>query len=185
MSDDVMEWVSSVLRHMPAARPWDDAAAETYRMALRRLPDALVRRTIARAVAVCTQRPTVAELLTLAAECAAGHHPSASAAWKEVRHLLETRGLYCRRDPLRPNVFYEGTPVFSHRLIGEVVAAMGGWRALCLTEDGLERLNSSFLRLYRLHEEQDRIRQFEALCNAVGIHGVEEAMQPAADIQAA
>lgn len=152
---------------MPGTPPWTEAVAETYRAALGRLPDQVVRQALARARAVCSGRPTVAALLAFAAECAASHHPSASVAWSEVRHLLETRGLYCRRDPKRPNVFYEGTPVFSHRLIGEVVAAMGGWRAICLAERPLQELHASFLRLYREREQEERMRQLDALSTVI------------------
>jgi hypothetical protein len=183
VSEEVSAWVCSTLSRMPATLPWDDAVAEGFRVALQKLPDRVVRNAVARAIALYRRRPTVAELLSLAADCAAGHHPSPSAAWKEVRHLLETRGLYCRRDPVRPNVYYEGTPTFSHRLIGEVVAAMGGWRSLCLTEDGLEALRAAFLRLYLEHEKMERARQWDALCASAAIPIPDEPVRPWAEAE--
>lgn len=49
---------------------------------------------------------------------------------------------------------YYGTPEWSHPLIGRAVEGMGGWRALCLSEDPEGVIRGQFLKVYASLEER-------------------------------
>ena len=138
----------SLLSRMPSATPWCEEQAELYSVGLQTLPDNLLLDTINRAVMTCDERPTVARLVAIADSINRGVRPSVEVAWEEVQWLVNARGLYCDPDPFKPNIYREGEPAFSHPLIGQTVRQMGGWRAVCTAESGVDSLRERFKALY-------------------------------------
>lgn len=68
--------------------------------------------------------PTVAELRDIALQIARPEIPSAIEAWGEVEKQMVSIG-------------HVGVPQFSHPLIGAMVKYLGGWKKLCLSENGV------------------------------------------------
>jgi len=147
---------SALLSRMPSPLPWSEAVAEVYWFGLQQVPDHVLLAAVCRALMTSPQRPSVADLVDLAADLMAGPRPTAGEAWEEVERLMTTRGLYCRQDPANPNVYREGEPVFSHVLISHAVERMGGWRALCKADRDLASLRADFRRCYEEASERAR-----------------------------
>ena len=148
VSIETLARACALLSRMPAANPWNEGFAELYAVGLRALPDHIMMDVVSRAIMTCPSRPTVPELMALAAEMLCGFGPIASEAWEEVERFLTARGLYCRQDPEHPNIFREGEPAFSHPFIARTVQRLGGWRALCASELGLSALSERFCVAY-------------------------------------
>lgn len=138
----------SLLSQMPSSVPWSEGQADLYSVGLRAIPDEVLMDVMTQAVMRYRSRPTVADLLELAAESLNGPRPTADDAWTEVERLLTTRGVYCRQDPDRPNVYREGQPLFSHPLISRAVERLGGWRTVCAADIDLPTLRARFEAAY-------------------------------------
>ena len=148
ISIDTFSRTCSLLSKMPSPIPWTEGQAELYGIGLRTLPDHVVTDTLARAIATCDERPSVAALVRIAGEIMNGQRPTAQSAWMEVENILITRGLYCLPDRYKPNIFREGEPRFSHPLIERSIRHMGGWRAVCTSDLTMDALRDRFRALY-------------------------------------
>jgi len=137
-----------LLSKMPSSIPWSKDQAELYEDGLQTLPDYLVSDIVHRAIHDCEERPSVATLLRMATEIMGGPIPTAGAAWEEVVKFLITRGLYCDPDPFKANIYREGEPHFSHPVIGNTIKVMGGWRAICTSDAGVDYLRDRFRWVY-------------------------------------
>jgi hypothetical protein len=150
---------------MPAFTPWTEDEAELYEFALDLIPPLLVPEVMFRTVTTYTHRPSLRELFTIVAEMLAGPHPSSREAWQVVERLLLVRGVYCLPDPHQPNVFREGEPEFPHRYIAKAVVRMGGWRAICLSEQSMSSLRTGFQHAYDRVIEEAKQKNREALAS--------------------
>lgn len=78
--------------------------------------------------------PSPGQVRKRAVELVGGYPPSADQALAEVHHQMARVGSY-------------GTPVWSHVAVGAAVEAMGGWMALCRSEDTMAD-RAHFLKIY-------------------------------------
>lgn len=102
-----------------------------YFMALADLPDEALIQAVSEHIAHNDEFPTIAGLRRLAL---AGNHPTFGDAWGEVARQMQEVGRY-------------RTPAFSHPLITQAVNQVGGWQALC-ESDNLVADRAHFLRIY-------------------------------------
>src|SRR5687767_7063998 len=124
MSTELLSKACSLLSRMPSSSPWNEGTAELYTVGLQAIPEPIVMDVVTRAVLTCSNRPSVPELVTIASDMLAGNRTTPAEAWEEVERFLTNRGLYCRQDPIHPNVYREGEPRFSDSVIEHAVARM-------------------------------------------------------------
>ena len=148
MTVETLNRACLLLSKMPSSIPWSSEQIAKYEAGLQPLPDYVVADLIHQAVHLFDERPSVAMLVRLGTELMNKPIPPPSAAWQEVETLLMTCGLYCDPDPFKPNIYREGEPHFSHTLIGRTIKQMGGWRAVCTSDAGLDHLRERFRNLY-------------------------------------
>lgn len=115
------------------------ATVEAYATMLEDLDVTAVTKAVARLVAACKCLPTIAEIREAVAEedydC-----PTPAEAWSEVSAAFSAVGR-------------NRSPQWSHPLIGKVVDGVGGWTALCNSENVVAD-RSQFMRAYT--EERKR-----------------------------
>jgi hypothetical protein len=153
----------ALLKRMPSNLPWSRDMEDLYEIALDSLPSLLIPEVIYRAVTARSVRPTVPELLAIAAEMLPGPHPSPAEAWQIVEQLRSSVGIYCEPDPYRENVFREGEPDFPHGFIRSAVERIGGWRFICTGRDSSFALRTRFERAYAHVLEMARNQNQEIL----------------------
>lgn len=123
--------IAQVLRAAYFKAAISDDTWLTYFMALADIPDAALIRAVSEHVAHEDDFPTIAQLRRLAL---GDNYPSPGDAWGEVMRQMREVGGY-------------RSPDFSHVLIGQAVEHIGGWQALCKS-DNLVADRAHFLRLY-------------------------------------
>ena len=165
MTNQTRSRAHCLLSRMPGLTPWTEDEAQLYDVALDSIPPLLIPEVIHRALATCTYRPSVRELLTIASEMLAGPHPTTGEAWHTVERLMMTRGIYCRPDPYHENVYREGAPVFPHAFIERAVERMGGWRSMCLSDMDMGSIRAQFQRAYDEVLEEARRKNCDALAS--------------------
>jgi len=139
--------VGKVLVMLAAAYPRQSVPKETnsvYAELLHDIDDALLITAAKQHAASSKWFPSVAELRGVALEIQARANglPTAAEAWGEVMTQVRARGYY-------------GSPVFSHRLIGQAVDGLGGWKGLCASDNQVAD-RAHFLRIYESLFKHDR-----------------------------
>jgi hypothetical protein len=135
---------------------------EIYLAHLRRLPSQHVYKAVSN-LSNATWRPSPEEIVAEAAKLemrrAAGTpfpFPSADEAYAEIMHKVKRYGLNAKilySD--RPNIRVAGAPPFSHPLVAQAVAMVGGWEALCSGEANYsEGLSKQIKTLYERQAER-------------------------------
>jgi hypothetical protein len=115
---------------------WSDRSVDGYLVAIGDLDVEVVRRAVVDTIRTHDKMPSGAELRRSALRLVTGDGPpDVDVAWTEVLTRFGTHGR------LR-------TPTWSHPLIGEAIAAIGGWGRLCGTEDQTGT-RIAFTRAYR------------------------------------
>ena len=127
-----------------------DDTAEIYVMCLRDLDYQDAKAAVLDLIANSKWMPSIAEIrqATLALT---DDMPSAADAWGEVNEAFHYPGVW-------------GDPQWSDPIVGKVVAGMGGWKVLCVSENGMAD-RAHFLKAYRIEAERvryDRVRLPEA-----------------------
>lgn len=123
--------IAQVLRAVYFKAAISDDTWLAYFMALADIPDDALIQAVSEHIAHNDEFPTIAGLRRLAL---AGQHPSPGDAWGEVARQMQEVGRY-------------RTPAFSHPLITLAVEQVGGWQALC-ESDNLVADRAHFLRIY-------------------------------------
>jgi hypothetical protein len=123
--------VAQVLRAVYFKAAISDDTWLAYFMALADIPDVALVQAVSEHIAHNDEFPTIAGLRRLAL---AGQHPLPGDAWGEVARRMQEVGRY-------------RMPVFSHSLILQAVEQIGGWNALC-ESDNLVADRAHFLRIY-------------------------------------
>lgn len=123
--------IAQVLRAVYFKAAISDDTWLAYFMALADIPDDDLIRAVSEHVAHEDEFPTIAQLRQLAL---AGNYPSPGDAWGEVMRQMREVGHYRE-------------PAFSHAMIGLAVEHLGGWQALC-ESDNLVADRAHLLRLY-------------------------------------
>ena len=123
--------VAQVLRAVYFKAAISDDTWLAYFRALADIPDEALIQAVSEHIAHNDEFPTIAGLRRLAL---AGQHPAPGDAWGEVVRQMQAVGRY-------------RTPAFSHPLITQAVDQVGGWQALCKS-DNLVADRAHFLRIY-------------------------------------
>lgn len=123
--------IAQVLRAVYFKAAIGDDTWLAYFMALADIPDEALIQAISEHIAHNDEFPTIAGLRRLAL---AGQYLSPGDAWGEVARQMQDIGRY-------------RTPAFSHPLITQAVNQVGGWQALC-ESDNLVADRAHFLRIY-------------------------------------
>jgi hypothetical protein len=134
--------VAQVLRAVYFKSAVSDDTWLAYFMALADIPDESLIQAVSEHIANEDDFPTIAGLRRLAL---AGQYPSPGDAWGEVMRQMQAVGRY-------------RTPAFSHALILQAVEHLGGWHALCVS-DNLVADRAHFLRLYEELVRRDMARK--------------------------
>lgn len=123
----------SELTLLPSQRPVTHETIRLYCRALADLDADDLRDAVDRLVATEKWFPTVADIRASCAErsCKA---PAAADAWAEVMRAVGTVGRY-------------RVPQWSHVAVERAVEGLGGWQAICDSEDNMAD-RAHFLRLY-------------------------------------
>lgn len=146
------ETVTAVIVMLTEAYPGKfEANAETFRVWSRLLEDIPDRALLAAAVHHTTQCkfvPTIAELRDAAFSITAGDlaPETPGEAWDRVSRAMRQLGSYRAHE--------------AREMLGEVlwrcIGAMGGWRELCLSENGVAD-RAHFLRAFEQIRDRDRV----------------------------
>ena len=123
--------IAQVLRSVYFKAAISDDTWLAYFMALADIPDESLIQAVSEHIAHSDEFPTIAGLRRLAL---AGNHPAPGDAWGEAARQMQEVGRY-------------RTPAFSHPLITQAVDQIGGWQALC-ESDNLVADRAHFLRIY-------------------------------------
>lgn len=123
--------IAQVLRAVYFKAAISDDTWLAYFMVLADISNEDLIRAVSEHVAHADEFPTIAQLRQLAL---AGNYPSPGDAWAEVMHQMREVGRYRE-------------PAFSHAMIGLAVEHLGGWQALC-ESDNLVADRAHFLRIY-------------------------------------
>jgi len=141
---------------------WSDLSVDGYLLGLGDLPVDALRQAAVSSIQTGDKMPSPAELrrdiLTMVVP---DGPPSPEAAWREVEAAASTVG----RD---------GTPQWSHPLIGEAVGRACNWWKMCTREDGLNSDSWAFRNEYRRLLEtamQDALRS-KGLSNTAALNPV-------------
>lgn len=130
-SKAVFAQIAQVLRAVYFKAAISDDTWLAYFMALADIPDEVLIQAVSEHIAHSDEFPTIAGLRRLAL---AGQYPAPGDAWGEVARQMQEVGRY-------------RTPVFSHSVITQAVDQVGGWQALC-ESDNLVADRAHFLRIY-------------------------------------
>lgn len=114
---ETLELVGHLLACYPTAQVGPDTV-KAYTALLVDLPFPVARAAVDRVVAMSRFFPSVAEIREAAAALADQDAPSPEHAWAEVSREVRTKG-------------YNRRPEFTHERIRQAVDAVGGWSALC------------------------------------------------------
>ena len=129
------EWLSQCLTILESIPPrfgqeWTQVAP-AYKTLLRSWNEDLAKLATQSAFARCEKMPTIQELSDIAADIESPA-PIVEDAWAELYYLIGKHGVYAR--PVKVSCgdkcytrYERGAPPFSHPLIADVVAQMGGW----------------------------------------------------------
>jgi hypothetical protein len=116
---------------------WSDQSVDGYLLGLGDLPLDALRQAVVSSIQTGGKMPTPAEIRRdVLAMVVTDGPPSPEAAWREVEAAASTVG----RD---------GTPNWSHPLIGEAVGRACNWWKMCTREDGLSNESWAFRNEYR------------------------------------
>ena len=141
------ETVARVLVVLAAAYPRQNLPKETsqvYAELLCDIDDELLVVAAKQHAASSKWFPSVAELRSMALEIQARANglPTAAGAWCEVMDQVRAHGYY-------------GAPCFSHRLVGQAVDGLGGWRALCASTNQVAD-RAHFMRIYETLSKREQ-----------------------------
>lgn len=143
---------AKVIATLIAAYPRIEISEETTKLYAKFLQDLdykQVQAAVVKHIAISPYFPTIAELRQAALDVIQDNRaPLPGEAWAEVAQQMRDIG-------------YTGRPTFSHPLIEKTVQAMGGWIALCQSEDGMVD-RAHFLKVY----ESYRTRHVEEVKTA-------------------
>lgn len=148
------ETVASVVRMVAKAYPGRfEADADTYRIWHRLLQDVPDQALMAAAVHHATQSkwpPAIAELRAAAFDILQGDAApmTAGEAWSQVVKAMRAYGVY-RLDDARATL---------NAQVWRCVEAMGGWRELCLSENGVAD-RAHFIRIYDTVQAREKERR--------------------------
>jgi hypothetical protein len=134
-----------------------EGTIEVYRQTLADIPPEILKAAVLVHVARSQWFPAVAELRDAAAGLVerAMNIPSAFEAWDEVARLIRQVGSW-------------GTPAFSNPLIGKAVAGVGGWLAICMSENQIAD-RARFFQVYEAYarREEDDHRMLPEVANVI------------------
>lgn len=125
--------VVATLRASYPHRDLPEESVQAYATMLEDLEVSAATQAVVRLVASCKYLPTIAEIREAVAE-ASFACPTASEAWAEVSAAFAAVGRY-------------RSPQWSHALIGKVVDGIGGWVALCNSDNQVAD-RSQFMKAY-------------------------------------
>jgi hypothetical protein len=134
----------NVIRALAAAFPHNKVTPATiaaYDAFLADMHISDLKRAAAYCIANSEFFPTMYALREAAQKSDANRPPTAGEAWYEIKRAFHTHGSWKR-------------PEWSHPLVGKAVAAMGGWKDLCLSEDPEGVIRGQFIKLYNVLEER-------------------------------
>jgi hypothetical protein len=140
MTDEGLTRCLDTLAAMPAGRAQDakwDALRKLYATVLACLSDEDGLAAVEHAALTEEWQPSPARLRRIAAEVASPI-PDAEHAYAEIIHRAQVEGLYGRPVHGRPHCKVEGSPLFSHPLVDQIVLCCGGWGMVCSGEAGLQ-----------------------------------------------
>jgi hypothetical protein len=133
MATAIMQIMAMLVSAFPQAKI-EAATLGVYQEALADIPPDVLRLAVLAVISRSRFWPTVAEIREEATKLVAPALPSPIDAWAEVLAQIA-------------EVHFDGTPVFSHPLIGRVALGMG-WRYICLHDDA-SVARGQFLRQYQ------------------------------------
>lgn len=135
---------AKIIATLIAAYPRVDISEETTKLYAKFLQDLdyhQVQAAVVKHIATSPYFPTIAELRQAAVDVIPDSNiPLPGEAWAEVtKHMRD--------------VGYTGKPTFSHPLIEKTIQAMGGWIALCQSEDGMVD-RAHFMKIYESYRNR-------------------------------
>lgn len=123
--------VAQVLRAVYFKAAISDDTWLAYFMSLADIPDEALIQAVSEHIAQYDDFPTIAGLRRLAL---AGQYPSPGDAWGEVMRQMQDAGRY-------------QAPIFSNQLLAQSVEQIGGWRALCGSDNPVAD-RAHFMRIF-------------------------------------
>ena len=127
----------------PGAR-WSEPTIGLYELMLADLEYEVARNAVARIIRTSRFLPTVAEVLTAAADIVVGETRNGVDAWGDVGMAVRRVGSY-------------GVPKFEDPVVGDCVRIMG-WRNLCLGDSSEASDRARFCELYEDLQRKQRMR---------------------------
>jgi len=125
---------------------------------------AQLQAAVDRAVAGSEFFPSVHEVLAAAGQLAIGAPKSGLEAWAELQQAIKDKGYYCPPDGGTPsgtdNWQVREVWHFSDPLITRLLPALGGWCALCTSDNAMSD-RSQFVRAYELMAASERYHATE------------------------
>lgn len=141
---EVVEITKLLANAYPGAEKWTPERVQIWAEMLRDLDAPTTRAAAIAWIGTQKWAPVIAEIRELAT--GGGKEPSAGEAWEEVCRQISMIGSW-------------GWPTWSSGAIGEAVNALGGWLAICVSENAIAD-RAHFLRLYdQIAERWKRVRQ--------------------------
>lgn len=133
---------------------WDDATREDFIRAFSLVPMPLLTAVVDEMLLnppsddrgrIDNWLPDPADIVSIARRMTQEAGRSPSDIVREIMGCIAESGRYGVRDPRRPTITYEGSPLLSP-MAAQVVASMGGWMALCEMEAPAGVINGLLLK---------------------------------------
>lgn len=146
----------SLLSNMPSSKdtPWRDSALRMYQLGLSKVPNEAFKPLAEAVLLRCKFRPSVSEIVDLWHEISdKSLHMPITEVLMRIKRLITKYGEFGRTDPAYPPTCrFSGEPAeleSAPEPVKEVIAAWGGWVALCREDCEPMVFRAQFERLYK------------------------------------